>query len=637
MATPPLRRDLSDHDIANMLRVAMTPRQCDVDLHQRYYDGTIYDGRPGFLDNSSEKPLTERAPCVLYPAVRSAAQSFATLCLGEGHFPSITSGTSEDDSVLDPRFGLNESDSKIIDGGIQKIADQARLQTVMQQLLEWSAKSGSVAVVASVVKGRLRAALVDPRTCTPTFAPDDPDEVIKLEIAYRSVDRYFDAAAKEYKRRVLQHRRVIDDQSDIEYEPVEVLNDKDFPVPSTPKKGAAYKHSFGFCPVVWYRYLAPVAATQDVDGKPMHWGLLNLIDSINFSLSQRFRAALYCGDPQIVETGVEDDEMRMPMGRASDARQQSVDPSGWNAPLTEKRSGRTGDRRRKKGAGTVWRYTSPDAKVYLLTLPGDALKTLFEDAADNIGKLQEALGYVHVDPKDITGSGDVSGKTLQVLFRPTVQVCNRIREDFGRMCLLPVLNMLLRIVARLGGRGMYLPGAEKLAKVVARFEQQVDGVGATSWFPPALRLAWPDYFEPSDNDEATKIQNGVAAKQANAITLRTLVQHIKPIFPDIQNVDQYVKALLEEKQEEQKREQEQLHAAMKAMGGAAPGAPTPFGMKGGKVPPKPGAPNGKPGSATAARGAGKAPAKANDRSGGRAGAARAAGKGKPARGAAAAA
>lgn len=633
------RSQPNDNEIAEMLRVSMTPRQAAVDLHQRYYDGTIYDGRPGFLEDSSGKPLTERAPCVLYPAVRSAVQSFATLCLGEGHFPTMSSGVSENDTVIDPRFGLSEADSKILDGGILKVADQARLQTVAQQLLEWSAKSGSVAALAHVIKGRLRVALIDSRVCTPTFAPDDPDEVVSLEISYRTVERYFDGEAKEWKKRVLQHRRVIDQTFDVEYVPVEVENAKQWPVPSTPKPGGGYKHGFGFCPVVWYRFLAPVAATQDIDGKPVHWGLLNLIDSINFSLSQRFRAALYCGDPQVIETGVEDEDLRMPMGRASDARQQQTDTSGWGAPLSEKRAGGTKDRKRKKGAGTVWRYVSPDAKVYLLTLPGDALKTLFEDAADNIAKLQEALGYVHIDPSDITGNGDVSGKTLQVLFRPTVQVCNRIREDFGRMCLLPVLNMLLRIIAHLDGKGLYLPGAAKLAAVVSRYEQQVEGRGGTSWFPPSLKLDWPDYFEPSDNDEAIKVQNGVAAKQAGAITLRTLVAHIKPIFPDIQNIDQYVQALLKEKEQDQQREQEQLHASMKMMQDIGGGAPPRPGLPGAPKAPKPGASNGTSGraGAAAARGGAKAPPARGGGRGGPAGNARAASKAKPARRAAAAA
>lgn len=560
----------------------MSPRVKRLDIYQRYFDGTIYDGRVGFLE-STDVPLSERAPCVQYPAVRNAAVSFATMCLGDNRFPLITSMTSEDDAAFDKRFGLNPNDSKAIDAGIGKISEQTRLPTVSQQLLEAALSTGTVATLACISKGRLKISLLDAKCCNPTFNEDSPEQVDSLEITYRYITRdTWDPQARQYKTQAWQYRRVIDDKYDTCYAPVEIKDESEFPVPTVEK--TKYKHSFGFCPVVWYKFLAPVSSSGDIDGKPIHWGLLPLIDTINFSLSQRHRAALYCGDPQIVECGVEDEDVRMPMGRASDAKQQTADLSGYNLPLTGSKSGGMSMKRRK-GAGTVWRYTSGDAKVHMLTLPGDALKALDQDGQDNIAKLREALGHIHIDPTTLTGSGDISGKTLAFIFATQIAKCNRIREDFGRMCLLPILNMLFRIVLK-AGDGLYLAGSDKLRTILTRFEQQVGTSKDMQWFDPSLKLQWGDYFETSDVDESTRIANALAAQNGNLVTTATAVQHIKPIFSDIQNVPQYLLQLQKEADEKMAKAQEQLAAQAKV---GANGAMSAKPAAGGPVPAKPNA------------------------------------------------
>lgn len=587
---------LSDSEVSDILAAGQSARATQIDRYQRYFDGTIYDGRPDW--NNGDYPLGERAPCVVYPATRNAAISFSTLCLGEGHFPLITSSTNENDSVFDDRFGLNEAASKTLDAGIGKIVDQARLGAVFQQILESALAGGTTPVLCSVTAGKLRVTLLDAKTCEPTFADEDPDCVARVVISYRYTTKEWSRQERKIIQRAWQYRRVIDQQLDTIFQPVEIKSVDEYPEPNQPK--TKYKHGFGFCPVVWYKFLAPVAASGEVDGRPVHWGLLSLIDTINFSLSQRHRAAMYCGDPQIVETGVDDDEMRMPMGRASEERQASSDMSGFNLPLSNKRAG--GSSMRRKGAGTVWRYTSPDAQVEILTLSGDALTCLDNDAKDNIKKLREALGHVYIDPEELLGgSGDISGKTLLMAFSTQIARCNRIREDFGRMCMLPVLNMLFRIILK-AGKGLYLAGVDKIRGVLARFDQQVgDDASRTSWFEPSLRLNWPDYFQPSDTDEATQIANAILALTASPpiITQKTAVQHIKAIFPDIQNVDQYVEALVQEAQERAAA----LHDAMMALNGDTGDD----GSDGDSTDPKPGqpAPGARNRSAPAARGKAK--------------------------------
>lgn len=561
-------KDLSDREIAEILQAGMSPRMARIDRYQRYVDGTVYDGRPGFLDTKSEAPLTERAPCVVYPAVRNAQTSYSTMCIGGERFPQITSLTSEDDSAFDPRFGLSPEDSSTLDAGIGKIGDQVRFQSFFQCALETAIASGTVPVLACLQKGRLKLLQLDPKCTEPEFKKDDPEIVEAVEVSYRYVTTDWDPQDKKWKKRVWQYRRRIDDRYDTVFVPVAVEDVNERPVPRAEQ--TKYKHGFGFCPVVWYKFRSPMEATGDYDGKPIHFGLLSLIDTINFGLSQRYRAALYCGDPQIVETGVEDDEARLPMGRMSEAVQPTADPTGWGMGLSARKVPGAARMVRKKGAGTVWRYTSPDADVKILTLSGDALKCLSEDVADNISKLREALGHVYIDPQDLSGSVDVSGKTLALMFETQIRECNRIREDFGRCCILPVLNMLFRIILK-AGNGLYLAGASKLKAILERFEQPIDGIDGVTWFEPTLKLKWGDYFEPSDVDEATRVKVALDALTADTpvITKRTAVEHIKPVF-GIVNADQYV----EELQKEADEREAKLHDAMMAMQGNAAGVPS---------------------------------------------------------------
>ena len=77
---------LTDSDISAVMAADMTPRRCRLKEASGYVDGTVYDGRPDFFDDSV--PLRERRPCVIYPVVRNAVASYTSMCLGDGKFPA---------------------------------------------------------------------------------------------------------------------------------------------------------------------------------------------------------------------------------------------------------------------------------------------------------------------------------------------------------------------------------------------------------------------------------------------------------------------------------------------------------------------------------------------------------------------
>ncbi len=569
-----MRKIYSDVEVAKILLAGKSPRFQRIETYQKYWDGTIYEGRIGFLDQSVDTPLLERAPCVVYPVVRAATQSIVSMTLGHGKFPEILSLSSEDDTSFDTRFGLSIEESVVFDAGVKKIIEQARLPAVCQQLVETALHSGTCVPLVSLSNGRIKVSQLDPKTCTPTFDPKNPDRLLCIEVSYRFVEEYFEKSIQKWTKRVMQFRRVITTTTDTTFIPREVEDEKQFPVPSMPDKDKTYAHNFGFCPVIWYAHKATLSDTQGFDGKPIHWGLASQLDALHFAYSQRHRAALYCGDPQYWETGVDPDQDKQAMGRTAIAPQPtSNNPQGKSMTdgwaLGFNKQGGNSRPARKKGPGAVWQYSSPDAKVGMMTLPGDALKAIDLHAADLRIKICEALGITFVDPSQLKGAGDISGKTLAFIFALQVATCNALREDFGRKCLLPLLNLIYQVIlspAAAGG-ALYLAGVEDLVNIFKKFQAPVgDEAGpATSWFEPAQQLIWGAYFEPSDVDEATQGAVAQAAYEGGLITLATAVEHIRGIFA-ISNVDQYVEKLKEENAEKAALEVQQAGETAKVTG-----------------------------------------------------------------------
>ena len=75
-----------------------------LDRLERFVAGTQYEGLPSFWDDDT--PLLDRAPCIVYPIVDCAIRSHASLVMGEGRFPALSThgddGEDEDHDGLDP-------------------------------------------------------------------------------------------------------------------------------------------------------------------------------------------------------------------------------------------------------------------------------------------------------------------------------------------------------------------------------------------------------------------------------------------------------------------------------------------------------------------------------------------------------
>jgi len=198
----------------------------------------------------------------------------------------------------------------------------------------------------------------------------------------------------------------------------------------------------------------------------------------------------------------------------------------------------------KAGPGELWRMQDPQGKFYYLSLPKGALEALDKHISDLCSKTRESLHYVWLDPEKLTGSGDVSGKTLAFIYSSQTSSVTDDRDDLGRSAILPVFGMLFRMMVK-NSAGLYVPGLKKALPILARFVVALAD-GTQAFIAPQLQLKWGEYFDASDTDESTRVSTAMAASGGNPIiTQKTAVEHIREIFA-ISNVDQYVDALMKE-------------------------------------------------------------------------------------------
>ncbi len=534
-----------------------TPRYLKLDRLERYAKGTQYEGRASWWN--SDVPLQERAPCIRAPIAERAVRSHVDLCLGEGRFPRITSHLSEDDSAFDPDTGLSEKESQLFDRFVSAIVDRAKLVEVSVDAMTNGLECGTAVAIARIDdEQNLAVDLEFAKHCTPKLSPSGKLQSLEIRYPYvAEVERVL-PSGKCYEYECRLYRRVIDEKRDVTYLPGKASETGGDPDAWIPDPNLTFDHNLGFVPAIWWRRGKKRTTSAEIDGCAIHQNLCDEIDGLNFSLSQRHRAARYAGDPQICEYGTSPEDVHAPSGReARTAFAGDGDhPSNRRWILDSK-----GKPMRAKGPGTIWTYENAQAKCEYLTLPAGALDSLVGDVRDLYAMLRDAMGYVDSDPANIKIGGDVSGKTLEWLYTNAINYCNRIRPDFADGFLLPLVSLLLRLVSskHKSGEALSIPGFAKAAPIVAKFD---DG---SKWQPPTMRCIWGSYFPLSESDRKAKQERVLAALEAGIITKQTAVEEIAALYPTIKDPAAYLEALEEAEQEKLAK----MHDAADALAGAA--------------------------------------------------------------------
>ena len=540
----------------------MSPRAQELDALERFVKCRQYEGRPDWFDQSV--PLWERAPCIKYPIVAIAIRSNVDLVLGESRFPSVTTNPGEDDGA---EGGLDPEKSIAVDRAIAELCDAVRFRSVSRSALKHAQGAKSVAVIAGARNGKPFLEIVRSRWCEPTFDVDGNVESIEIRYPYIKWLRDADGS---WLLKVLLYRRVIDAESDTTYQPIEADKNGREPLPSAwaVDKARTVEHGLGFCPVHWYAHAKEATSVADYDGVAIHEEILEEIQGLDFTISQRHRSALFCGDPQIIETGVD------PGTNPSSGVGEQTTPAsvyGGRLSASNPRTGSYGTPSRPariKSPGEVWQYEHPETKVTYLVLPPEALQALDEHQADLRNKIAEALAVVLIDPQNAKFTSDMSGKAVEQLRARQFDRCDEIRDDVADNWIRPVVRLLIRVAL---ATTLRLRALDSVREILAKFAE--DEAAA-----PTLFVRWTaGYIKPDPEQEGQVVAATVTAKQGGVITRRMALAKLKPIF-QIDNIDQAEEAL----DKERESDQAELHDAMADMGGEGDGGAPGEGQRRGK-------------------------------------------------------
>lgn len=563
---PPSAQTADPTKAMEAFRAHASMRLTRLDMLDRYVEGTQYEGRTGFFDDS-DTPLLDRAPCLVFQTTQSAIRSHASMVLGQGRFPLITTNPGEDDeeddadgagdddsedsddgpksskppvpkakpgargaktsaAPKDPSgFGLGEDDSAAIDRLIRKISKQVKLPLAAAKDLRAAMGCGSSVAIVHVKKGKLCVTVAKAKHCEPKREnPNDAEEITSLEVTYPYLDEYKNDQGKPAMRCKL-YRRVIDAQTDTVYEPIIAPEAGITPTVDSWQVKQQVKHGFGFCPVRWYKYMASEDGCAKPDGHAIHELILDEITALDFTVSQRHRAVLYTSDPIITEIGVDPGYsptklIEVATGSFNLSREMGakLGPEGrlaetqngmWRAP--NKGAGKMG---RKRAPGMAYQYPQ-GAVVDFMTLPGDALKAGSDWATELETKIKEWLSWVPLDPATMAGSAAMSGKALEMLLKRQVDYDLEVRTDYGDHGLLPLVDLLLRVAYTIGKdparrKGFFLDGLDEAMPILKRFEREQELAAAVEVVTPP-KPASPGYGQ---KPELGPMAMALAAKPA---------------------------------------------------------------------------------------------------------------------------
>lgn len=365
------------------------------------------------------------------------------------------------------------------------------------------------------------------------------------------------------------YRRTITAQADVAFKPARAKDDGR-PVSFQVDESMTVAHKLGFCPVIWFAHVKGCTAVNNFDGNAIHQFLTDEIRAHDFALSQRHRAAMFAGDPQWTEIGVEPGYNPTSPGRTPvlPASLDGMPGSPVTGGYLDGGGGGAGtSKARRKSPGTVWQYPgkSLETDVKLHTLPGDALTAISDHAKDIRAKICEALGVVFIDPESLPNESRLSGKALESFKARQLDKVNYYRADFGDHFILKALAMLIRIAIECK---VPIDGLEVLAKATQN--------KSWSWISPPVELVWGEYFHPTGEEENYLIMASKAALEAGFMTKRATVELRKKIL-GIRDVDAFMAELEKENEENQQKEVD-MAKAMKpppAPGAAKPAAKGP--------------------------------------------------------------
>ncbi len=332
---------------------------------------------------------------------------------------------------------------------------------------------GSVAILFSALKSKVFFSVLRTDFLTPTWDPEDPDEV--LSVTERYTVRGAALAARGYS--------IADDQMNAQlYFERKWTADEEIWYLLMPISPAAepvrdsrrsLKHGLGFVPIVWIRNLP---GEDDIDGAPTFEAAISTVINIDYTLSQSGRAMKYAGDPKLV---------------------------------IQTKDSNDSDKTNDTGGGAFNMLVVNNGEAKLLEINGTAATASLE----YVRYLRAlALESVHGNRTDAEKmSAAQSGRATEMMNQGLIWLADRMRVSYGQVGLLSLLRMVCRASSVISPSEGGLIIAGKRVKALD---------------PTGLSLVWPCWYALTSEDrksEATMLSkltaSGLLSRDAARRTL----------------------------------------------------------------------------------------------------------------------
>lgn len=503
------------------------PRYAELQKLRKYLSGTQYDGRPDFFTGQNAKgdevPLRERKPCVIYPMPRGCIEQVVKFTFGESRFPVITVEKIDPDDALGG-VTLTEDEADFLSGFFASLVKNAALRPGMRRTMRQGLSIGATCVLLKLKRGQFRIDLANAEDVFPQFEGGDPAAPLeRLTWAYQFNKSVRGEDGKPVTKR-FWYRLDVDKIAYTEFNQVEVKPGE----PPVWTEAKVDKHSLGFVPAAWVRNASAEGETG-IDGFSLYGEFLDEFDALNFALSQRHRGIAVLGVPQPWETGVEDDDGPGATGRQSHGYSPGVESQG-SSPSPHGRVSQLNPARRI-GGSQMWSYRNDKTRLGLLETTGKAFEVATNHVNDIRSRLLESMGVVIVNLNEVTGrstQGHMSAKFLELAYEPLLALVDEMRCSWWDGALRPILELLARWIIAIEGKGLLLPGADKAAKLLAKF--YVDTTDGRVWYPPSLVPNWGEYFSDSPEDVTAKVAAAIQARDGRLIPEKDAAKSVLPMF-----------------------------------------------------------------------------------------------------------
>jgi hypothetical protein len=346
---------------------------------------------PGFVDmgkQGSALPLKFRRPSAPYALIKVIVDRFTGLLFSENQHPEI-----------------KVDGDPLTEDWLRAVAEVTRIWQVFIQARAYGGGAGTAVVGFQFINGKPHIEVHDPRWMTPEFTEHGSTTLLSVEKRYMYPKELRDEATGRWETKSFWYRRIIDEQSDVLFEPAEVGNGEE------PEWVEAKRvdHAFGFCPVVWVQNQpAQDSEDGDPDCPPAVYENARAIDAL---VSQANRAILANCDPQLVLT--------------TKAEMASVALSGDQA------------------------LRVPDGDAKFLEVQATGPKAAMEMAGELKNNCLEMASCVLEDPDNSSGAQKTATaveRNYQAMWAKT----DVLREQYGTKGVVPLLEMMYRAAVALG-------------------------------------------------------------------------------------------------------------------------------------------------------------------------------------------